>query len=117
MWMALRARAKLTAPKGAQLHFVDLRDHYFKYPFEMLTFSEHVWRNFLNPTSNLNRFRLPNYREVFDAYFQKVNITVLERLEDEFRAARSRIRPQFLTGDEAVDSVALIHILAEVPKR
>ncbi|MDP1715418.1 MAG: hypothetical protein Q8L41_11810 [Anaerolineales bacterium] len=112
-----RALAKLTAPTGTHLHFVDLRDHYFKYPFEMLTFSERVWRNFLNPTSNLNRFRLTDYREVFGAYFQKVNITVLERLEDEFRAARPRIRPEFLTGDEAVDSVALIHVLAEVPKR
>ena len=112
-----RALAKLTAPNGIHLHFVDLRDHFFKYPFEMLTFSESTWKNFLNPTSNLNRFRLTNYREVFDAYFQKVNITVLERLEDEFRTARSRIRPEFLTGDEAVDSVALIQVLAEVPKR
>jgi SAM-dependent methyltransferase len=112
-----RALAKLTAPNGVHLHFVDLRDHFFKYPFEMLTFSERVWRNFLNPTSNLNRFRLTNYQEVFNAYFQKVDISVLERLDDEFRATRSRIRPEFLTGDEAMDTVALIHVLAEVPKR
>ena len=111
------ALAKLTVPNGVHLHFVDLRDHFFKYPFEMLTFSERVWKNFLNPTSNLNRFRLTDYREVFDAYFQKMNITVLERLEDEFRAACSRIRPEFLTGEESVDAVTLIHILAEVPKR
>ena len=109
------ALAKLTAPNGVHLHFVDLRDHFFKYPFEMLTFSERVWKNFLNPTSNLNRFRLTNYREVFDAYFQKVDIAVLERLEDEFRAARPHIRPEFLTGDEAVDSVGLIQVLAESP--
>ena len=112
-----RALAKLTTPNGVHLHFVDLRDHYFKYPFEMLTFSENAWINFLNPTSNLNRFRLTSYREVFDAYFQKVDIKILERLEDEFRAAHSRIRPEFLTGDEAVDSVGLIQVLAEVPKR
>lgn len=112
-----QALAKLTAPKGAHLHFVDLRDHYFKYPFEMLAFSERVWKNFLNPTSNLNRFRLTNYREVFDAYFEKVDIAVLSRQEDEFRAARSRIRPEFLTGDEAVDSVTLVHVFAESPRR
>jgi len=93
------ALAKVTVSKGVQLHFIDLRDHFFKYPFEMLTFSESVWKNFLNPTSNLNRFRLTNYREVFEAYFQKVEVTVLERLNDEFRTARSRIRPEFLTGD------------------
>jgi len=111
-----RALAKLTASQGAHLHFVDLRDHYFKLPFAMLAYSERFWKGFLNPTSNLNRFRLTNYRDVFDAYFQKVNITVLERLEDKFRVARSRIRPEFLTGDEAVDSVTLIHVFAEFPK-
>ena len=111
-----RALAKLTSSQGAHLHFVDLRDHFFKHPFEMLTFSEHVWRNFLNPTSNLNRFRLTNYREIFDAYFQRVDITVLNRQENEFRAARSRIRQEFLTGDEAADSVTLIHAFAEFPK-
>jgi hypothetical protein len=111
------ALAKLTAPQGAHLHFVDLRDHYFKLPFAMLAFSEHLWRNFLNPTSNLNRFRLANYRDIFEACFQKVDITVLERQEREFRAARSRIRAEFLTGDEAVDSVTLIHVFAEFPKR
>jgi hypothetical protein len=82
----------------------------------MLTFSESVWRNFLNPTSNLNRFRLNNYRDVFDTYFQKVEIKVLERLESEFRAVHSRIRPEFLTGDETVDSVGLIQVIAEVKK-
>ena len=110
-----RALAKLTSPQGVQLHFVDLRDHYFKYPFEMLTYSKNTWTNFLNPTSNLNRFRLTSYREVFDAYFQKVDIAILERLEDKFRATRSRIRPEFLTGDETVDSVTLIQVLAESP--
>jgi hypothetical protein len=111
-----RALAKLTSPAGFHLHFVDLRDHYFKYPFEMLTFSEYVWKNFLNPTSNLNRFRLTNYREVFDAYFQKVDTPVLGRQEDEFLVARPRIFPEFLTGHQDVDSVTLIQIFAELPK-
>lgn len=110
-----RALARLTAPQGAQLHFVDLRDHYFKYPFEMLTFSTNVWRNFLNPSSNLNRFRLGDYRRVFDAYFRTTDITVLDRQEAEFNATRSRIRPEFLSGDTAVDSVTLIQILARSP--
>lgn len=110
-----RALSKLTAAQGVHLHFVDLRDHYFKYPFEMLTFSERVWKNFLNPTSNLNRFRLTNYREVFDSYFQKVDITVLNRQDDEFRAAMPRIRPEFITHDKSVDSVTLIYVLAESP--
>ena len=47
---------------------------------------------------------------------QKVEIRILERLESEFRAARSRIRPEFLTGDETADSVGLIQVIAEVKK-
>ncbi len=112
-----QALAKLTAAQGVHLHFVDLRDHYFKYPFEMLIFSKYIWMNFLNPTSNLNRFRLPDYRRVFDAYFKKVDITILERLEHEFRVVKPRIRAEFLTGDVSIDSVTLIYVLAESPKK
>lgn len=111
-----RALAKLTAPDGAHLHFVDLRDHYFKYPFEMLKFSERVWRNFLNPTSNLNRLRLKDYQRVFEAYFQKLEVVVLERDVDGFRNARPAIRAEFLTGDEGVDAVTLICVFASQPK-
>jgi hypothetical protein len=110
-----RALARLTTPQGVQLHFVDLRDHYFKYPFEMLTFSTYIWRNFLNPSSNLNRFRLGDYRSVFDSCFRTTDIIVLGRQEAEFNATRSRIRPEFLSGDASTDSVTLIQILARSP--
>lgn len=112
-----KALAKLTASDGAQLHFVDLRDHYFKYPFEMLTFSKAVWKNFLNPTSNLNRFRLADYQNIFNSYFQKNTLVVLARAEAEFETARKRIRPEFISGDNSIDSVTLIYVLAETPKR
>lgn len=112
-----RALANLTAARGAQLHFIDLRDHYFKYPFEMLSYSAQVWKNFLNPSSNLNRLRVKDYQKIFDAYFENININVLQRQEDEFKKARARIRPEFLTGDEAVDSVTLISVFAEAPKK
>jgi len=111
------ALAKITAPEGAHLHFVDLRDHYFSLPFEMLTFSENVWRNFLNPTSNLNRFRLPDYRRVFERWFKMVELTVLERQEGEFNIARTRISHEFLTNDTAVDSVTLISVFCQYPNK
>jgi hypothetical protein len=109
------ALAKLTAPAGSHLHFIDLRDHYFKYPFEMLAYSEGIWTTFLNPTSNLNRYRLPAYRKVFEKHFARVNINVLARLEDEFKKMGNRVRPEFLTGDLSVDSVTLIELFAESP--
>lgn len=107
------ALARLTAPQGVHLHFVDLRDHYFKYPFEMLSFSELAWKKFLNPTSNLNRFRVKDYQKIFQSYFGEVKITVLQRQEAEFQKAHTRIRPEFLTGDASMDSVTLIQVYAE----
>jgi hypothetical protein len=73
--------------------------------------------NFLNPTSNLNRFRLKDYEKIFKSYFKKTDTTVLQRQEYEFQKARARIRSEFLIGDETVDSVTLIYILAESPVR
>lgn len=111
------ALSKLTAPHGVQIHFVDLRDHYFKYPFAMLAYSESVWRNFLNPTSNLNRYRLPSYQGIFEKYFGQVKINILARQENEFTQMRHRIRSEFLSGDLSVDSTTLIQIFAEIPVR
>lgn len=111
------ALAEFTKPGGLQIHYVDLRDHFFKHPFEMLTFSEKVWFGWLNPTSNHNRFRLWNYRHVFEKYFEKVNIEVLQRDEASFEKARARIRPEFLTGNIQDDSVTLILVIADEPRQ
>jgi hypothetical protein len=104
--------AALTAPSGIHIHYVDLRDHYFKLPFEMLKFSERTWKRWLNPTSNLNRFRLRDYQRVFDSYFADVQIKVLASEPEAFAHARNQIRPEFLTGDEAHDAVTLIEVVA-----
>jgi len=111
-----KALAKLTSPSGIHLHFVDLRDHFFKYPFEMLKYSENVWKNFLNPTSNLNRYRWNDYKSVFESNFKSFEFTVIERLEDEFRKVQGKIQPNFKTGDVAVDAVTLIYVIASQPK-
>ena len=110
------ALASLTSPNGIHVHHVDLRDHYFKLPFEMLKFSERMWKTWLNPTSNLNRFRLRDYRKVFEKYFADVNIKVMEREPEAFARAHSGIRPEFLTGDETEDSVTLIGVVALCPR-
>lgn len=110
------ALAALTRPDGAGLHYVDLRDHFFRYPFQMLFYSKPVWYGWLNPGSNHNRYRYPDYRRVFDRHFGRVEITVLERDLEAFRAARMRIRPEFLSGDEQVDAITLIKVLAREPR-
>ena len=112
-----RALAALTRPDGIHIHFVDLRDHFFKYPFEMLRFSETTWRRWLNPTTNHNRFRLWNYRMAFEACFEDVQIEILTSEEQAFRALRPHIRPEFLSGNLTEDAVATIRVIASKPKK
>lgn len=107
--------ANLTKPEGTQLHYVDLRDHFFKYPFEMLCYSPQVWYGWLNPSSHHNRWRLPQYESLFRSLFMDVEIEVLDRDLDAFEMARPRIRSEFLSGDPQVDAVTLIKILAKNP--
>lgn len=109
------ALAALTAPDGIQVHYVDLRDHYFKLPFEMLKFSEGTWKRWLNPTSNLNRFRLRDYQSAFGRYFRDVSISILACDPEAFERARGGIRPEFLTGEDAQDMVTLIEVVASKP--
>jgi hypothetical protein len=105
---------RLTKPGGMHVHFIDLRDHFFTYPFEMLCYSEPVWRRWLNPDSNLNRYRLSDYRGVFEQRFAKVDIEAIRSDPGAFADAKSRIRPEFLTGDDQIDAVTVIRVVGHV---
>ena len=111
----LGALSEITLPEGLHLHFIDLRDHYFKYPFEMLCYSERVWQNFLNPNSNLNRFRLWHYEQIFKKYFKKVNLSILDSNIKEFNSAKNRMKPEYIYGDQKIDSALRIKVLACEP--
>jgi SAM-dependent methyltransferase len=110
-----RALASLTKPDGLQIHYVDLRDHFFKYPFEMLRFSESTWRRWLNPSTNHNRYRLWEYRNAFQACFEQVEIKILTREEEAFRKLLPRIRPEFVSGKMDEDAVGVILVIASKP--
>jgi SAM-dependent methyltransferase len=112
-----RALAMLTKPDGVHVHFVDLRDHFFKYPFEMLRFSERAWCTWLNPTTNHNRFRLWDYRKAFQACFEDMQIEILTSEEQAFRALRPHIRPEFVSGNLTEDAAATIRLIASRPKK
>ena len=106
--------ARATSPQGRQFHFVDMRDHFFRYPFEMLCYVDRVWRGVLNPGSNLNRLRAWDYERIFSASFPKVAVRALASDLAAFRKARPRIRPEFLSGDEAQDAVTRIFVHASM---
>ncbi len=107
--------ARLTRPDGVHLHYIDVRDHYFRLPFEMLTFSETAWRRFLNPGSNLNRLRPWQYEAVFRLSFSQVHLRVVQAETEAFRRAHARIRPEFLSGGETLDAAGVILITASGP--
>ena len=108
----VRACARLTRPGGLNVHFVDLRDHFFLYPFEMLCYSEETWTRWLDNRYHLNRLRWRDYESTWKEYFPDTEIEGIESLPEEFRRARPRIRPEFLTGDDRIDSVGQILITA-----
>lgn len=107
----LNALTQMTAAGGVHLHYIDLRDHFFKFPFEMLTFSQYTWKTWLNPTSNLNRLRLPDYERIFQECFNRVEILVTERNLPAWETAMDRILPEFKTGDLQVDAVTQIRVM------
>ncbi len=109
------ALAGFTKPDGLHLHYVDLRDHFFKYPFEMLRFSESTWRNWLNPSSNHNRYRVWNYCNAFGACFEQVEIEVVTREEEAFRKALPYIRPEYVSGNMDEDCIGVIRVITSKP--
>ena len=111
----VQALSALTNSQGIHIHFIDLRDHYFKYPFEMLCYSEQTWHKWLNPSSHLNRYRMQDYQSIFESYFLDIQIKILERNLEEFQAIHSRIDKKFLTGDDNLDSVTNLLIIAKKP--
>jgi SAM-dependent methyltransferase len=111
-----QALVDLTTPGGLHIHFINLGDHYFKYPFEMLAYSEETWSKWLNPTSNLNRCRYPGYKRLFEQFFDDVRIEVRERDLKSFEQTRPRIRPEFLTGDPQIDAITKLRVVAARPR-
>jgi hypothetical protein len=112
-----RDLTQVTTDEGHHVHVIDLRDHFFRYPFEMLSYSKVIWDRWLNPPSNLNRFRAWQYEDVFQQCFYDVHLQVMEKDLEAFRKAKRRIRPEFLSGNEELDSASKIVVIAKNPRR
>jgi hypothetical protein len=81
----------------------------------MLRFSETVWKNWLNPSTHHNRYRLWNYRRAFESCFGRVEIEILSREEEAFRRLLPRIRPEFVSGNMEEDAAATVRVTASEP--
>jgi hypothetical protein len=108
--------SKMTHSEGFHTHYVDLRDHYFKYPFEMYCFSEKTWNTLLDPPSHLNRLRIWDYEAYFSRYFHQVGVEIIEKDIFSFTRTKSRIRPNYLSGNDKQDCATKILITATYPR-
>jgi SAM-dependent methyltransferase len=85
---------KLLKNDGCMIHIVDYRDHFFKYPYHFLLFSEKAWRMFISP-GNLYRFRLSDHLEAMQAAGFKVEVTNQQSMPEEFKKIKGRIHKSF----------------------
>jgi SAM-dependent methyltransferase len=106
------ALAGLTLPGGVNLHYIDVRDHFFRLPFEMLAYSEVTWRRLLDPPSHLNRLRPWDHLAIFRRHFAGVEMRVEQGEPAAFHRSRNRIRPEFLSGDDGQDAAGVISVYA-----
>jgi 2-polyprenyl-3-methyl-5-hydroxy-6-metoxy-1,4-benzoquinol methylase len=79
---------------GVMIHRVDYRDHFFKYPYFFLMFSETTWNALLNP-GDLYRWRLDDHI----AAAQKSGLAVKSYdevvFEDDYKRIQSKITDHF----------------------
>jgi SAM-dependent methyltransferase len=79
---AVKEQMRILKKGGTFIHFIDLRDHVFRWPFEMLTFSKETWEKILtNPKNGAgyqNRLRMDDWLNLFShSAFTNIKTMVL----------------------------------------
>ncbi len=81
-------------PGGVMIHRIDYRDHFFKYPYHFLTFSDFFWNHFLNP-GDLFRWRLDDHLRFIAALGLQSKVLDSVSDEPEYEKIRHRVREKF----------------------
>lgn len=107
-------------PGGITHHIVDLRDHNlrFRYPFEMLTFSDQLWARWFDLSGgfHLNRWRVPAYLQaVRESGFVDVGYDVLLRDEAALKAVLPRVNCRFRSMEEKTLAILCISLFGHKP--
>ena len=101
----VRELRRVLTPGGAMLHLVDYRDHFFRYPYHHLLWSDAVWERYLNP-GDLPRWRIRDHVESFQHHGLQVEVLRATPLAAEFAKVRAHIHPRFAHYDEAALATA-----------
>ncbi len=110
-----QALSRLLKPTGCILGFVDLRDHFFNYPFEMLCYPDKTWQRYLNPSSNLNRWRSWQYEQTLSQHFNSLQIEILSTNIPAYMLVKKRIQTKYISGIDEKDAATLISIFGQQP--
>ncbi len=101
---------RILKPEGVMIHSVDYRDHFFKYPYHFLQFSEKTWNKWLNP-GDLPRWRLTDHEQLFKKYGFEVFIVKKDILASDFEVIVPKISDCFAKNDPYLGvSYALIQV-------
>lgn len=94
---------------GVMLHRVDYRDHFFKYPYAFLTYSDRTWSRWLDP-GDLPRWRLGDHVSALQRAGFSVEVIERTMLPDEFERVRNRLATRFAAAgpDVAVSQATLL---------
>jgi|GEM_PF-2919988 Methyltransferase domain. len=115
-----REQFRIVRPGGCILHIVDLRDHYFKYPFEMLTFSKFFWENVLTRLKRgegyQNRLRIDDYIKIIqDTGFSNPQWYSLSSNIINYQKIKSRLHADFANREDEMMAVETVVMFARKP--
>lgn len=88
------ALRRVLAPSGLMLHAIDYRDHFFKYPYHFLLFSDDAWRRWLDP-GDLPRWRLGDHLRQLESAGFRVEVIESHSFDEAFERIAPRIHPRF----------------------
>jgi SAM-dependent methyltransferase len=109
-------------PGGVTLHMVDLRDHnfHFRYPFEMLTYSDETWDRWLNMRGGfyVNRWRAHDHlMALANAGFELITYESILADAPDLRAIRRRLNRRFGQLPDTVLSIQMIYLYGRKPRQ
>ena len=106
---------RVLKPGGVMLHIVDYRDHFFRYPYHHLLWSDKTWERWLDP-GDLPRWRISDHVSFFTKRGFSTRILKSSVIESEFVKIESRIHPSLKSRYDKHDlKTAYGSIWAEKP--
>jgi SAM-dependent methyltransferase len=92
---------RVMKPNSVMMHVIDYRDHFFKYPYHFLQFSDKTWEDYLNP-GDLPRWRLSDHLKLLSDLNLLVEVLYSDIDESAATKIRSHINPRFKDYDESL---------------